>query len=311
MGDSREPVTIFLPTWNGGARLDAVLAAVRGQRTERSVELRAIDSSSSDGSREVLARHGVEFTQIPKAEFGHGRTRNRGVRECRTDLVVLLSQDARPADERWLDELLAPFADPRVAGAFSRQIPRPECHPFQRLNLEAHAAAAERWPVVELASPAEWRALSPAERVERLTFDNVSSAVRRSVVERVPFPDVPFGEDIAWARDVLLAGHRLAFASNSRVEHSHGVSRAEFFQRVVETHAARRRLTDHDPLPGVRAWWQRAWASTVAFHHAAGITPGLSERDRSVAKWQAFPYALLQAWAIRRGARLAAYEPPA
>jgi len=39
------PVTVFLPTLDGGERLERVLAAVRGQKTAREVRLRAIDSS--------------------------------------------------------------------------------------------------------------------------------------------------------------------------------------------------------------------------------------------------------------------------
>ena len=121
MQSSTEPVTVFLPVLNGGERLERVLAAIKGQTTQRRVHLRAIDSGSSDGSRDVLARHGVEFCVIPKREYDHGLTRNRGVLECPTELVALLSQDALPADPDWLENLIAPFEDPLVAGTWARR----------------------------------------------------------------------------------------------------------------------------------------------------------------------------------------------
>ena len=310
MSEPRESVTVFLPTWNAGPRLEQVLEAIRGQRTQRRVVLRAIDSGSTDGTHARLARQGVEFEVIRQCDFDHGRTRNRGVLESATELVVLLSQDARPADERWLEEIIAPFDDPRVAGTWARQVPRPRCHPFQRVNLAAHMASAGERRVLEPLSVAEWDALAPADRAARLLFDNVASAVRRSVIAKIPFPASTFGEDMAWARAVLLAGHRLVFAGPAVVEHSHDVTLAEFYGRVVLTHAMRRRLADFEPLPTRKQALVRIGQTTSAFWCAARDARDLPAVKRLRSKALAFPIAALQVAAIRRGARRARYEPP-
>ena len=310
MGDFGEPVTVFLPTWNAGARLEQVLAAIRAQRTSRPMHLRAIDSMSTDGTRERLARHGFDVQVIEQRDFDHGTTRNRGVLESSTEIVVLLTQDACPADESWLEELIAPFADAGVAGTWARQIERPGCHPFQRINLAGHMGTADGRVVIEPLSVAQWAELTPGERADRLVFDNVSSAVRRSVFERIPFPASTFGEDMAWARAVLLAGHRLVFAGRARVEHTHDVNRAEFYDRVVLTHSARRRLANVDPLPTHAATARRLRDTARAFAGAARKARDLPLRARLAALATALPYAALQVAAIRRGARTASYEPP-
>ncbi len=46
---------------------------------------------------------------------GLSGARNTGVRAARGDVVVFLDDDAR-GDERWLEKILEPFADPAVAG---------------------------------------------------------------------------------------------------------------------------------------------------------------------------------------------------
>lgn len=310
MSSARAAVTVFLPTWNGGARLEEVLEAVASQRTQRRVILRATDSSSTDGTREVLERHGVAVTRIAQADFDHGRTRGQAVLSSETELVVLLTQDARPQDEHWLEELLAPFEDATVAGAWSRQVPRPGCHPFQRANLAVHANAAGERQVVEPVSAAQWQRLTPFDRLARLGFDDVASAVRRSVVERVPFPSTAFGEDMEWARDVLLAGHRLVFATRSCVEHSHDLTYAELTKRVALTHALRRRLTDLDPFPTRSAAAIGVYFAARFYLRTALRAPDLTFATRARSAFQALPYAYLQITSARRGARSTTYRAP-
>ncbi len=310
MSATPHAVTVFLPTLDGGERLERVLAAVRAQKTEREVRLRAIDSSSKDGTREVLARHGVQLAVIEKREYDHGLTRNRGVLESDTELVALLSQDALPTDENWLENLLAPFDDPFVAGTWARQVPQPGCHPFQRINLVAHMAAASRRAVLQPLTLAEWAALAPAERVERLVFDNVSSAVRRSVIERLPFHQSMFGEDIEWARRVLLSGYRLVFAQDAVVEHSHDVNFSEFHTRVALTHAVRRRLADHLPLADLNDVYVRVGQTIEAFRRAAREATDLEPAVRAACERDAYRWARLQVAGIFRGARRAQYEEP-
>ena len=47
--------------------------------------------------------------EIPPAQFSHGGTRNLLMREAHGARVALLTQDAEPADERWLERLLGGF----------------------------------------------------------------------------------------------------------------------------------------------------------------------------------------------------------
>jgi rhamnosyltransferase len=303
MTRERAAVTVFLPTWNAGPRLDEVLEAVRGQRTSRELVLRATDSGSSDGTLERLARHKVAVERIEQRDFDHGATRGAAIASSSTEFVVLLTQDARPADEHWLEELLAPFDDARVAGTWSKQVPRPQCHPFQRANLAAHFAGPDQ-RVLEPLEAAQWAGLPPAQRLARLGFDDVSSAVRRSAVERVPFPRTPFGEDLLWSRSALLAGWRLCYAGRSVVEHSHDLTFAELTRRVEQTYALRRRVCDERAFVGAGEFRRALFA-------AARRNLQIARAARSVtAAFQALPHAYLQISSARRGSRDARYEAP-
>ena len=61
----------------------------------------------------------VEVYHLAKEEFDHGGTRDRGVRMSTADLVVCMTQDAMPADETLIEELVKPFDDPEVWAAYA------------------------------------------------------------------------------------------------------------------------------------------------------------------------------------------------
>src|SRR5262245_9578063 len=106
--------------------LGETLSAVRAQRLERPVELMVVDSASTDGSAELARRHGARVIAIAPDEFSHGRTRNLLVEQSRGDHIAFLTQDAVPANERWLAKLLAGFdAADDVGLVFGRYVARP------------------------------------------------------------------------------------------------------------------------------------------------------------------------------------------
>lgn len=219
------PISIVIPTWNAGEEFPAVLDAVLGQEVEGSFEILVIDSGSTDDTVATARRCGCRVLEIAKEDFDHGLTRQMGVREATGNLVVLMTQDARPADSRWLAVLVEPFSDPRVAGAYSAQEPRADASPFIRDRLLQWAAGSDQPRVQEVADPEAFAALPPLEKLSRVAFDNVSSCVRREVALRTPFRRRQFGEDLDWAHRAILEGHRVVFQPRSRVVHSHNRSR--------------------------------------------------------------------------------------
>ncbi len=195
-------VSVLIPTWNGEADLARLLPVLAAQDLDGDFEIRAIDSDSSDRTREMLAAANVPCERIAQSEFGHGKTRNALARASRGEILVFLSQDALPQGANFLEQLTAPFADPKVAGVTARILPHAEDDP---LTARTVLAAPEASAV-------------PDERVQ---FNDVASAVRRSVHEAIPFPDVEFGEDSAWAERALAAGWKIAFEPSAVVFHAH------------------------------------------------------------------------------------------
>lgn len=226
---SAPSISILLPTWNGADTLAELLPSLRAQRNVGPIEILAHDSGSTDGTQDLLTEHGVQWKPIDRATFSHGGTRNRIAAEARGELFVFMSQDVVPRDHDFLAALVAPFADPELAGACARILPFPDSDPLTARTVldlpEAVAASSQR----RLDCPV-WQ-VDALTRADYLRFNNVASAIRADVFRRFPFPEVAFGEDFAWAARVLTAGFVLGHVGDSVVYHAHRYTPREAYAR--------------------------------------------------------------------------------
>lgn len=105
-------VAIVICTRNRPTLLRKCLAGI--SKLERAPdELIVVDNSSGDEETKAVAlKFGAVYTIEPIQ--GLSRARNRGLAESHSDVIAYLDDDAVP-DERWLNLLLEPFSDPRVA----------------------------------------------------------------------------------------------------------------------------------------------------------------------------------------------------
>jgi len=219
-------VSIVIPVLNAERYLPALFEAFAAQRPAPPHEVIVIDSNSRDRSATIATSAGARV--VPIARFTHGAARNLGAREAAGDLVVYLSQDARPQDPQWLAELIRPFADPQVAAVYSRQVPQPDCKPMEAFFYGTH------FPDGQPLRREKGNRSSLALR--DVFFSNVSSAVRRDILIRHPFDEnLIMSEDQQLARDILEAGYATVYQPASRVIHSHNYSLHDVFQRYFDS----------------------------------------------------------------------------
>jgi rhamnosyltransferase len=229
-----ELAAIILLTKNGTCFLDESLVAIFSQQTRFAFQVLALDSGSTDGTLEILSHYPVHVTQIEPSNFQHGRTRNLGASLVSPDVkyLVYLTQDATPLPG-WLDALVGTVADDSsVAGAFSRHVPRSDCNPLLARRI------VEEWPQVGGRERIVKEIDSPLDAVRQwhmlAYFSNTSSCLRKDAWEKIPFPEVEFAEDVAWACKALAAGYRLVYEPASAVLHSHSGSLGRQFRENVD-----------------------------------------------------------------------------
>jgi rhamnosyltransferase len=228
-------ISVVIPTLNGGQLFYHCIEAVARQKVDRPFEIIVVDSGSEDGTVEV-ARHYAEVIRIDKSEFNHGLTRNLGISKSKGKLIALLVQDAVPQNEYWLQKLVDVFADRKVAGAYSRQVPHPGANPIVVARLKRWSAGADKPKVKQITNLESFENSNPLEKLEIVSFDNVASMIRRSLWKIMQFPEAAFGEDTQWALEVLRDGWKIVYEPRSVVMHSHSKSLWYEFKRVYLDH---------------------------------------------------------------------------
>jgi len=217
-------VTVAIPVFEGASTLPGVLLALKRQRVDAEVELLVCDSGSRDGSRELARAAGAQVIDIAPGGFAHGPARNLLMDRARGEFVALLTQDAEPADERWLSRLLDGFAaGANVALVYGPYRARADAGWRERSELERFfaALAPDGAPRCDRLEPHE--RVAPASQLlgRRTYFTDANGCVRRSAWLQIPFPPAPYAEDHALSLAMLRAGWGKVFVPSAAVLHSH------------------------------------------------------------------------------------------
>lgn len=229
-------LSIVIPTKNGGVLFKQVIKKLQAQNLWQQSELIVIDSGSTDDTVNVARAAGARVYEIPAREFNHGATRDLGIGLATCEYVILMVQDAIPHDLDLLVNMLRPFGDPVVAGVYARQLPQPDADLLTKRNLN-NWLTGRTDPEVRNIKSVEWyEALPPMDKYLFCNFDNVCSAIRKSIWENNKFGKINFGEDIDWAERVLKSNYKIAYEPTAMVTHSHDRPLSYEYKRTYVCH---------------------------------------------------------------------------
>jgi rhamnosyltransferase len=226
--------SIILLTKNGETDINNCLTGIFSQNTSHPFEVITIDSGSTDATMDILGKFPVRIVQIKPEEFRHGTTRNFGARLARGRYLVYITQDAIPFNENWLELLIKSVnRDEEVAGAYSRNIPRPECDPFEARYI-ARAWGEKR----------EVKSIKNYKNYKKLVFfSDTSSCIRKDIWEKFPFNEkLVQTEDQDWSKKVLEAGYKIVYEPASIVCHSHNYPIKKLFGKYFDAGTAHKQI---------------------------------------------------------------------
>jgi rhamnosyltransferase len=228
-------VTVAIPVRNGGELFGQVLAALARQTVAH--ELLVCDSGSGDGTPERAHEHGARVLRMPSASFSHGGVRNMLMQAASGKHVAMLTQDAVPADERWLERLLGGVElAPDIGLAYGPYWPRPDAPAPVRLELARwfRSLSPDGHPSVERLTLDE-RSLPAHELLGRRGFfTDANACLSRAAWLDVPYRDVAYAEDRALALDMMRAGYAKAYVPAAAVFHSHAYTTGQQLRRSFD-----------------------------------------------------------------------------
>ena len=147
-----------------------------------------------------------------------------GVKKSSADVFVMMTQDAMPADETLIEELVKPFDDPKVWAAYARQLPNEDCREVEKYTRSFN------YPERSMVKTKE-----DLDRLGIKTFfcSNVCAAWRREkYLELGGFvKHTIFNEDMILAGTMIKQGGKIAYCAKAKVIHSHNYSAFQQFHR--------------------------------------------------------------------------------
>ena len=112
--------SIVIRAYNEAQHLDRLFQGIKSQ-TIKDVEVILVDSGSTDSTVSIAQSHEARIVRIAPADFTFGRSLNLGIQAAACELVVIASAHVYPVYPDWLESLLAPFQEPRIALAYGKQ----------------------------------------------------------------------------------------------------------------------------------------------------------------------------------------------
>ncbi len=214
-------VSIIVRTKNEERWIDKCLSAI-AQQSYHNHEVVVVDNVSTDAT----VRKAMEFEvmMVSIEDFRPGDALNYGIRASTGDIIVCLSAHCIPAGPDWLENLVAPLSDPKVAGVYGRQEPLPFSDPHDKRDLVTVFG------------------LDRKEQLRDPFFHNANSALLRATWSEFPFDEnVKNLEDRVWGQQVINAGRSIVYEPSASVFHWHGIhqgldpKRAHGVVRVMES----------------------------------------------------------------------------
>lgn len=192
--------------------LDGVLA----QRHDFDLEVIVIDDGSTDNTAQIVQEYS-DVRLISQQNAGPAAARNHGVAQARGDIVVFIDDDCIP-EPTWLPRLLAPFADPDIAGAKGAY-----------LTLQTELIAR----FVQIEYEEKYDQLSRYRYIDFI--DTYSAAFRKSIFTSAGGYDTAFStasvEDQEFSFRLANMGHKLVFVPDARVRHRHVNTLSGYFKK--------------------------------------------------------------------------------
>jgi cellulose synthase/poly-beta-1,6-N-acetylglucosamine synthase-like glycosyltransferase len=152
--------------------------------------------------------------RIPSAEFTFGRSLNFGVREATRELVVIASAHVHPVYPDWLETLLRPFEDEKIALTYGKQ----------------RGPASAKFSEQQIYH--QWYPDVSKPRQETAFCNNANAAIRKRLWEVHPYDETLTGlEDLEWAKWAKEQGYAIAYAAEAEVVHVHNETPRGVFNR--------------------------------------------------------------------------------
>lgn len=166
----------------------------------------------------------ITVKHLSKREFDHGRTRNLGVKFSEAEIFVMMTDDAMPADEHMIEELLKGLEQSNVAVSYGRQLAyetSSEVEKFTRNFNYPNQARIKTKKDIDTLGIKTFFCSNVCAAYKREIFDSLGGFIKHTI----------FNEDMIFAAGAVKAGYGIAYMPEAKVYHSHHYTNMDQLRR--------------------------------------------------------------------------------
>lgn len=218
-------ISLIIPTFNAEKYLDSLITSINNQ-TFIPDEIIVVDSESNDKTIDICEKYNnVHVIKIKRKDFDHGATRDMALKQSKGEIVIFMTQDALPADNDFIKNLVAPLlADKKLAVVSGRQLPRDDATKMERLVREFN------YP--DKSNVREKKDL-PKYGIKTYYCTDVCAAYNREIYLELGGFEHPLrtNEDMFYAAAAVQNGYKVAYEASAKVIHSHNMTLKQQYER--------------------------------------------------------------------------------
>lgn len=195
--------SIVIRAFNEEKHIGKLLEGIFHQSLDE-IQVILVDSGSTDATLKIVNQYPVEIIHIQPQDFTFGRSINMGVSAAQADLVVFASAHVYPVYPDWLERLLEPFRNGKIALSYGKQRGN-EITKFSEQMIFAH-----------------WFPETSNFNQDHPFCNNANAAIRRELWIQHPYNETLSGlEDLEWAQWAVDQGMQIAYVAEAEIIHVH------------------------------------------------------------------------------------------
>ncbi len=222
MNNDQTSVDVVIPSYRPDEKFSRLMKKLQEQEYPIGT-IFVINTKAGRFPKEVEQMEKVKVSHIERREFDHGATRDMGMQMSKAEIVVFMTQDAVPADEYVIGNLVKVLEEDEMTGAaYARQLAASDCNYIEKyirkFNYPENSRIKSKEDLQEMG-------------IKTFFCSNVCAAYKRNIYEKAGgfCKKTIFNEDMILAGHMINAGYKVAYVAEARVIHSHNYTGMQQF----------------------------------------------------------------------------------
>lgn len=224
MNNDQTSVDVVIPSYRPDEKFSRLMKKLQEQEYPIGT-IFVINTKAGRFPKEVEQMEKVKVSHIERREFDHGATRDMGMQMSKAEIVVFMTQDAVPADEYVIGNLVKVLEEDEMTGAaYARQLVASDCNYIEKYTRKFNYPENSR-----IKSKEDLQEMG----IKTFFCSNVCAAYKRNIYEKAGgfCKKTIFNEDMILAGHMINAGYKVAYVAEARVIHSHNYTGMQQFHR--------------------------------------------------------------------------------